>query len=257
MIRKRNFFEHKRVLLILFFIFILAQVIFFGSQYFTLKKVTVQGNKYIGNEELMAAANLELGVNAFLFPAKKAEARLKALPRIKSAKVKISLPSCVSIVVVERTPFLMVTNDSSDTTWYGADDEGVVIEKNPVEKMKDLPILIVGRDIKVGDRIPPEYLTIYSGLLSKMFAEEVEQISWVRIDPEEGLSYNYSDIDGNDRVVRLGDLSGIDQKFRILRKYIELEGKKDVNDREQIEMIDLAHDPPVVKLKSNIEKKSK
>ena len=59
MIRRRGFFEYKRILVIMLGILIIAQLIFLGSEVFSLKDVEVEGNRKMGKNEIVAAANIK------------------------------------------------------------------------------------------------------------------------------------------------------------------------------------------------------
>ncbi|MCD6310670.1 MAG: FtsQ-type POTRA domain-containing protein [Candidatus Eremiobacteraeota bacterium] len=247
MIRRRGFFEYKRILVIMLGILIIAQLIFLGSEVFSLKDVEVEGNRKMGKNEIVAAANIKFGVNAFLFKSKIAEDNLTSLPGIKTARVKVDFPSKIKIKVEERTPCLIAAKSQNSIDWYGVDHEGIVIEKNPLETIDTMPLLVIGKDIKVGDSIPAKHIEIFSRLISMMFPEELERIKWIKIDSKKGLSYNYYSSIFGEIIIHIGEPEDLECKFEFLRKYLELEGKKGEKERQQIQLIDLSCVPPFMK----------
>jgi cell division protein FtsQ len=110
---------------VIFFILVLATLfILLRSSVFEVRNVLVQGNLYLGDEQIQAVADIGQGVNIFAVKTAAVAANLKQVPMIREAKVARSLPSSIVITVVERVPMgLVPTKDG----FIEVDEEGVYL----------------------------------------------------------------------------------------------------------------------------------
>ena len=116
-----------------------------------VSNVLVEGRVETPREAVLGAIGLRRGHPILGFDPRAAKERLEALAWVRAAAVARRLPGTVSVRLVERRPLAL---------WQRAgrlvvvDDEGVVIERDRVERFAQLPV-IVGDD---APRHAPELL---------------------------------------------------------------------------------------------------
>ncbi|MCE1245306.1 MAG: FtsQ-type POTRA domain-containing protein [Firmicutes bacterium] len=89
-------------------IFLLAQALFYYSDFFKLKTIKIYGNNRVSETEIVSAAGIPLDHNVVTLPLAKFRKNLDKIYWIKDVKIKWNLPGRVDIFVEERTPFLIV-----------------------------------------------------------------------------------------------------------------------------------------------------
>jgi hypothetical protein len=141
-------------------VLLLAALSLLTSQFFTtyrfyVYEATVQGNRFVGENEIYAASDLE-GMSIFWINPEKTEAGISNLLGVKEARVNCRLPNQVTIKVVERQP-------QGIWQWGGArywfDDQGIVL---PLRSELEGMLLILDErpgPVQVGDRIDSEIIT--------------------------------------------------------------------------------------------------
>lgn len=121
----------------------------FTSPVFFVYGAQITGNQAMSKMEIYRASGIDSQSVFWLSPAQVA-ARVAALPNVKSAQARISLPAHVAITVVERRP--QVLWQTGDKVWW-VDGEGTVVPpKTEMEGMlkiidDDLQPLEVGYQI--------------------------------------------------------------------------------------------------------------
>jgi cell division septal protein FtsQ len=73
-----------------------------------VRSIQVEGAARVSVEEILAEADVPLGINILRLDPTTVRARLEALPQIRRAEVIRELPDRVTIVVEERRPFTLV-----------------------------------------------------------------------------------------------------------------------------------------------------
>jgi cell division septal protein FtsQ len=73
-----------------------------------VQSIQVEGTVRVPAEDVLAAAEIPLGVNILRIDPARVRERLEALPQIRRAEVVRDLPNRVTIVVEERRPFTLV-----------------------------------------------------------------------------------------------------------------------------------------------------
>lgn len=130
----------------------MAGLIFFNSQLFSIREVTVTGNKGISAEDILLAANFNLYKTIFqVDPVKTKQAILRNL-RIASAEVSCQFPHRVLIKVRERVPACLLLY--SDNLLIIGEDRVVMGIKDENDPIK-LPIVtgILLKQVKLGEVI--------------------------------------------------------------------------------------------------------
>jgi cell division septal protein FtsQ len=89
-------------------IFLLAQALFYYSDFFKLKTIKIYGNNKVTESEIISAAGIPLDHNVVTLPLAAFRKNLDKIYWIKDVKIKWNLPGRVDIFVEERTPFLVV-----------------------------------------------------------------------------------------------------------------------------------------------------
>lgn len=127
---------------------------FFTTYRFYVYEATVQGNRFVEENEIYTASDLE-GMSTFWINPEKAGADITNLLGVKEARVNCRLPNQVMIEVLERQPQMIW---QWHETRYWVDDVGIILPmKGELEGMLLIQDLRTG-PLEVGDRIDPEVI---------------------------------------------------------------------------------------------------
>lgn len=102
-----------------------------------LSKVSVEGNHYLTEDEIIKAVALAPGENMFKLDLKEANERVNKLDWAERVFIERRLPSSILISVRERKPVALLDNGSL----YGVDRDGRVLSSTPVLVQEDLPLI--------------------------------------------------------------------------------------------------------------------
>ena len=128
---------------------------FFTTYRFYVYQATVQGNRFIKEDEIYAASDLE-GMSIFCINPEKAEADITKLLSVKEARVNCRLPNQVTIEVVERQPQGVWQRDEAR---YWFDDLGIIFPlRSELEGMLLIQDLRTS-PLEIGDPIDSEIIT--------------------------------------------------------------------------------------------------
>ncbi len=72
------------------------------------KQVSVTGNKIVPSSQILSRAQIAVHENVWLQSMRGASARIEAIPYVKTARIRRTLPANVRIAVEERTPFAIL-----------------------------------------------------------------------------------------------------------------------------------------------------
>jgi cell division protein FtsQ len=108
-----------------------------------LEKVTVDGNHYLSEDEIIKAAALPLGESMFKLDLNGAVEKVKGMDWVDRVFIERRLPRSIVISVRERKPVALLDNG----TLYGVDKEGRVLSNSSALLSEDLP-LISGMPLK-------------------------------------------------------------------------------------------------------------
>ena len=125
---------------------------FFATHRFYVYEAEVQGNQFVGRDEIYDASDLHEW-SIFWIKPERAEAAISSLPGIKEARVTYRLPNRVRIEVVERQVQIIWQRGEAR---YSVDDRGIILTlEGELEGMLLIQDMTAG-PLEVGDRINPE-----------------------------------------------------------------------------------------------------
>jgi len=108
-------------------------VVAFGSTYtplFAADAVRVEGAGHLSSAQVRRIARIQTGVNVFRLDARQAERRLERSAWVGDATVTKTLPSTVTITIVERVPAAVMVTDPSGERSIIAED-GTILAPAP------------------------------------------------------------------------------------------------------------------------------
>jgi cell division septal protein FtsQ len=125
-------------------LFMLAQPIFRAGE------VRVAGNRHLSASQVTAALALPRDRTIFFLEPGALEARLAALPWVRSARVSLALPDRVDVSLTEWTPAAVVTRGERS---YYLNQRGVVLDA--ADEARGLPVIdpVGSGPVKAGDAI--------------------------------------------------------------------------------------------------------
>lgn len=110
-----------------------------------LAEVRVVGTDVLAPDRVREAADLEPGTSLLRLPLDEATARVRALPRVATARIDRVDPVTVQVTVEERIPTMAAHKGDQ---WVLVDDEGVVLAR---DRAPGLPTIVV----EEGELPPP------------------------------------------------------------------------------------------------------
>lgn len=139
--QRRKKANRRVILLLLLFFSLIACVVYFQSPLSHVKKVKVNGNEVYPKEELLSLISMTKSTNIWKVDEEAIEDKLRKLPEIKSANVKIKLPHTVIINVKEYKRIAYIVKESS---YLPVLENGEILKS---EQTADLPVsapLLIG-----------------------------------------------------------------------------------------------------------------
>jgi len=238
-VNKRKLYRVRRLLV---FILCCISIFFFlHSDFFSLQKVEVYGNRRIPAEELFRLAGVEHGVNLWRIDTKGVAERLEAHPLVKTVSVKRKWPHVLVIYVTEREPLAFIPGHG---VFWIIDGEGYIMESSTRLTSTNFP-LISGLQAKdnagPGTKVEDPRLKAALEVLKALPLEAREKIEEIQVlEPENLLLY----LPGRVKV-KFGNATSAAEKW------VRLEGVlRETKQLGLLEYIDVSFDgPPVVKFK--------
>ena len=129
----------NKVMGILFFFLLLTlgTCFFLKSDFFYLKEVVINNNKYLSKNEVENLLNLEMDKNIFFYNLKNLENKVKANSYIQNCKIKRKLPNKLIVNIKEKNIIGPLYNGKS---YCYMDDKGNFIDE--IKTTKDDEIVI-------------------------------------------------------------------------------------------------------------------
>jgi cell division septal protein FtsQ len=232
------------IIIILFGTSIWGLNYFYNSGYFKIKNIDIKGSNYYKPETIRESIKNLTGANIFEVDKKKYEdIIINNFNRIKKAELQKVFPDKLTIILVERVPYLVLLYESR---YFLIDNEGVVIEEvtNNKEEYKDLLVVkdVINYLPVPGDKIAKKNI-ISSANIYDAFTEEIKaKIKYGRISNNFFGDIIFETIDG--KIIIYGDSKEITKKNLVLEQIL-----KDLeNENIYYSIIDLRiSDNPVVK----------
>lgn len=139
--QRRKKANRRLILLLLIFFSLIASVVYFQSPLSQVKKVEINGNESYSKEELLTVIGLSEKTNIWKVNKDTIEGKLRKLPEIKSAKVKIKLPDTVAVKLKEYSRIAFIAKEASFSPVL---ETGEILKS---EQTTDLPVsapLLIG-----------------------------------------------------------------------------------------------------------------
>lgn len=178
----------------------LAWLAFFSSV-FTAKIVKVTGNSLVTSEQVVEAAQVQMGVPLARQNLGELGERVATLPPVKSVKVSRGWPSSIKIKVTERTPLFQLRVGEQ---WHWVDEEGVAFY-SASEPNEELPRALAQSP-------DAELLVDVAEVLKVVPAEVLEQVTATNAMSPEHIVLELT----GDRLVNWGSSDNSAEKARVL-----------------------------------------
>ncbi len=155
--------------------------------YFAVTEVVVRDPHRLGADEVRQAAGLAPGMSVWDVDPRAAEARLRAHPWIRSARVRRDLPRRVTIQVREERPVAIVVMERENAGDYFVSARGRVFARVAPGDARDLPYVtgLRSRDLADGDAVGARALRRAIMLLRRSGGLRVSE---VHVDGVRGLT---------------------------------------------------------------------
>ena len=137
---------------------------------FTVQQVYVSGRVHADSAVVKAALSVQPGMPILRLPLAEIQARLQAIPEVKTATISRQLPHAVTITLTERQPVALWQRDDKHLL---VDNDGIVLAKGNYPNMNQLPV-IVGNDA-------PKHVREFTALLDSQPELRQEVIAAVRV----------------------------------------------------------------------------
>lgn len=213
--------RYERVFLfLLFVIFLVILVICFFSQ--KIKKISVNGNFYLSDQDIIESAHLSDYPNAFFTTSRSIRSNLEKNKYIKSADVKKTVFGSVSIEVVENKPLVF-----SSTA-----NKVVLSDGSYVDDYYNVPILINDVDSSIFN----DFLDQLSLLDFSVFSN-ISEIEYSPNSVDNKLFLFYMN-DGNYIYVDLDRFSSVNRYFDIVVNFNNHKGILYLDSGEYFKILD-------------------
>lgn len=111
------------------------------SGVFSVRQVTVHGNRMSNEAQIRILADIQQGVQLFKVSAEEIAERIRQHPWIKRVEVERVWPDSLTIGVHEHRPLAMINIESGKQGLYYLDHDGIVFV--PVEPLQDLDYPVI------------------------------------------------------------------------------------------------------------------
>jgi len=225
-------------LFFLFLIIVFACIAFMHSSYFAITKTSVQGNKYLSDNQVIELSQIKEGMNIFSLKTTEITNNIKTNCWIEDVQLIRELPTQVIIKVKERTPLVTIPIDQR---FINLDKHGVILS-NDVSCQDNLP-LITG--LKINSRLSPGHvieskeLLYVLNALNMLDTASLARISEVNLQERDNLIIYM--LDGME--IRLGGFKDLVKKINLLIPILQDSQVKN----SSIEYIDMRFNKPVIK----------
>jgi cell division protein FtsQ len=151
------------------------------SQYFTIRKIEVNGINYFSRDAVLETIGMREGMNSFSINIEDIEGSLRKTPWVKNVSVTRNLPDGFTIDIEERMPAFWITKD--DTLLY-VDSNGDLIAPVETHNFLSLPSL----ELEHGGEMLLDKLEVFvNQLKTTSLPLEVGNASWLRLSAARGF----------------------------------------------------------------------
>lgn len=238
--RRRSVSQARKLMALA--LFLLAQAIFYHSDFFRLRTIEVVGLERLSGEEVFRACGLPVGENVLSINTSACAELLRKNIFIKDVEIKKLFPGGVRIGVKERAPALVAAERGKE--WFLADEEGLIFDRNPRNAYPDLPRVLLDEPLEKGRKIRSIEVGKFLAFASSLSSEEKARILGFEADSRARISFLYR-LRENSVEVRIGGLENAEEKVSLLSKMMDVIGSK----AETLESVDLSRKQPMVKFR--------
>lgn len=228
----------KKAYIYILFLLILCitSVFLLSSNYFEIKRIVVNGNKVVKNEQIIGHSSIHLGENIFRINTRKAMQGIFNNPYIKKIKIKRKLPHTIIISVIEREEIALIPYVGS---YLNIDEEGMIVKISTFDEKPNLPIVegLEFDTFKIGKELDVQnhnQLTVTVDVV-----KEIKKAGMIGIINKVDISDIYSiKLQTNNEIkVNLGENINLTYKMAYTRSII-----KDIEKSNQKGTIEMSHD---------------
>lgn len=91
---------------------------------FHVRNVEIHGLQYLNEHDVLKASGITAAGNILFFDSEDVQARIEAMPYVRTCRVELKFPDTVKLNIVEREPWATLMLNSRS---YEIDDDGVVL----------------------------------------------------------------------------------------------------------------------------------
>ncbi len=214
-----NTIKYLALLLLIITVIILAMF----SPIFNIKKIEVEGNEKITDNEIISLSEVQVDGNIFKISKSKVSKLIKQNSYIDKVNISRKLPSNLVIHIKERVPLYLVEYANG---YIYIDKQGYLLEIS--NQKLDVPVLqglatetskfVVGNRL---DKEDLEKLEVVYKILEAAQANEINNLI-TRIDIENIQNLKLI-FETQNKVAYLGDSSNLIEKIRMIKKILEQE----------------------------------
>jgi cell division protein FtsQ len=152
----------------------------FFSSVVTVRDVSVRGNQTMSSIRVEAVARAPMGTQLARVDLAAIQARVEALPAVKSVSVSRSWPHTIAISITERTPVAVVDRGAG---LQAVDEEGVLFGSY-AHQPDDLPLIATAPDVKAealaeAARVVTSLRSDIAGRVDRVDVQSVDRIKLV------------------------------------------------------------------------------
>jgi cell division protein FtsQ len=226
--------------LLLVLVVLIAGFLFIRSSFFAVGSVVVEGNRYLGTEDIYQIAQIPARINIFSLSTDKIRSRLLKDLRIADATVYRKFPGTIVIRITERKPLAYA---ASSYGFVEMDKQGVILAALKNLKRLNVP-MITGVRIEngyVGDTVSDPAVKAALTYLSLLNEESLNQISEINMSSSKQIiGYTLDAVQ-----IRLGSSAGLAEKAKLTNDIL-----KDIRQKNMaVAYIDLSYSSPFIKFK--------
>ena len=110
-----------------------------SAEFFKIKRVKIEGNRYLSQSYLKTVADSFKGENIFNVEEDDVQLRFQALSRVKDVKSRRVFPSTLKFTITERQGVFYVKDDRGE--YYPIDEDMIVLDKSDWYLNENIPLI--------------------------------------------------------------------------------------------------------------------
>lgn len=173
----------------------------FFSSWITASKVEVSGVSTLSDDEVLAAADVDLGTPLVRVNLDEIQARVAKIPAVDDVDVHRSWPHTIEITVVERTALVAVQREGS---WWVMDDDGVIFRETG-KRVRELPVVSLAADADRAAR--REAASVVASLPADLLADvrhvSARSMDSIRLTMKKGTEVTWGSAEESERKVEV------------------------------------------------------